>query len=144
MPLETLFTGGHDTLFVYGLMYGADAEAPCPMCCSFLDALDGNAGHLAERIDLVVVARAPVERLAALAEARGWRSLRLLSSAGSRFPADYHLESPDGAQLPQLLLGRPHGVRGGAPEGLVGRSGGLADGRSGVHRLHLATLLAGP
>ncbi len=99
VALVDLFTEGCDALFVYGLMYGPD-EDPCPMCCSFLDALDGNAGHLAQRLSLVVVARSPVERIGELARARGWRNLRLLSSAGSEFPVDYHLEGADGAQLP--------------------------------------------
>ncbi len=99
VALADLFTGDRDALFVYGLMYGPDKD-PCPMCCSFLDALDGNARHLAERLDLVVVSRSPVERTGELGRARGWRNLRLLSSAGSDFPADYHLEGTDGAQLP--------------------------------------------
>jgi len=98
--LSDLFTGERDALFVYGLMYGPDASTPCPMCCSFLDALDGNAHHLGQRLDLVVVARSPVARTARLARERGWRNLRLLSSAGSSFPLDYHLESAAGEQLP--------------------------------------------
>ena len=99
IALADLFSEDGDALFVYGLMYGPDKD-PCPMCCSFLDALDGNARHLAERLELVVVARSPVERILGLARDRGWRNLRLLSSSGSDFPADDHLEGADGAQLP--------------------------------------------
>ena len=100
VPLSRIFADDRDTLFVYSWMFGPDRDAPCPMCSSILDALDGNAPHIARRIDLAVVAKAPIERMVAFARTRGWRHLRLLSSSGNSFNADYHGEDGDGNQMP--------------------------------------------
>jgi predicted dithiol-disulfide oxidoreductase (DUF899 family) len=78
------------------------AEGPCPSCVALLDQLDGAAGHVAPLIDFVVVAKAPLERVATFALERGWRDLRLLSSAGNTFNRDYHAETEEGDQSPML------------------------------------------
>lgn len=100
VTLSGLFEGGKDALFLYGFMYGPQDEDPCPMCSSLLDALNGNAVHIGERVNLAVVARAPVERIAAFARDRGWRYLRLLSSRRNTYHADYFAETESGAQMP--------------------------------------------
>lgn len=94
-----LFEDGKDTLVIYSFMYPPDGR-PCPMCTAFLDSLNGNAPHLGERINLAVVARAPIDRIRAWARTRGWRNLRLLSSSGNSYNADYHAETADGSQWP--------------------------------------------
>ena len=99
--LSELFTNG-DTLIAYSFMYGPAAAKPCPMCSSMLDALDGNARHIAQRTNLVVIAKSPIGRIAEFAAARGWRNLRLLSSAGNGYNRAYHGEGPDGSQWPML------------------------------------------
>jgi predicted dithiol-disulfide oxidoreductase (DUF899 family) len=95
-----LFSAGKTSLLVYSFMYGPDADHPCPMCTSFLDGLDRYALHVEPRMDLVVVAKSPIERIHAFTDGRGWTRLRLLSSANNRYNADYHAETPAGAQLP--------------------------------------------
>ena len=59
---------------------------------------------MAQRINFVVVAKAPLDRLIAFATERGWRRLRLLSSARNHFKRDYHAETPEGAQQPMLTV----------------------------------------
>jgi predicted dithiol-disulfide oxidoreductase (DUF899 family) len=59
------------------------AEGPCPSCTALLDQLDGAAGHAAQHVSLVVAAKAPLKRVLTFPAERGWRRLRLLSSAGS-------------------------------------------------------------
>lgn len=110
--LSELFAAGRDTLVLYSLMYPPGGSA-CPMCTAFLDALDGNAVHLSQRINLAIVAKAPVETIRTYAASRGWTSLRLLSSGGNSYNTDYFAESPDGAQLPMLNVFRrgPDGIR---------------------------------
>ena len=81
--LSELFAPGKDSLVVYSFMYGPTAEHACPMCTSFLDGLDRYALHVTQRVNLVVVAKSPIERVHAWAEKRGWSRLRLLSSAGT-------------------------------------------------------------
>jgi predicted dithiol-disulfide oxidoreductase (DUF899 family) len=103
VKLSELF-GPHSTLIAYSYMFPAqrDGSKPCPMCTSMLDGLDGQAKHVTQQASLVVVAKIPIEQLTAFARERGWRSLRLLSSAHNRYNADYHGEAKDGSQLPML------------------------------------------
>lgn len=103
LRLSELF-GAHDTLVLYHWMYGPTMELPCPMCTSFLDAVEGNARQIAERVALVVAARSPYPRMAAFAAARGWRSLRLVSAAGSEFSSDFLAEDRSGGQNPILYV----------------------------------------
>ena len=77
VKLSELFTSGKDTLAIYSFMFGPERERPCPGCTHFLDALDGEAEHIVQRINLAVVAKSPVPRIAAFAQERGWRRLRL-------------------------------------------------------------------
>ena len=102
VKLSELFRNKLDTLLIYSYMFGPKAQQPCPMCTSFLDSLNGAAPHLTQRANLVVVAKSPIGRILQFAQARGWRRLRLLSSANNRYNRDYHGETPAGGQLPML------------------------------------------
>jgi predicted dithiol-disulfide oxidoreductase (DUF899 family) len=113
-----LFEPGKDTLVIYSFMfprYSGDtrpgpaegetsklplAETPCASCTSILDSLDGAAQHLAQRINLAVVAKSGPERIRAFARERGWRFLRLLSSQNNTYNRDYLGESEAGEQAP--------------------------------------------
>lgn len=99
--LSELFANG-ETLVAYSYMYSPKMARPCPMCTAMLDALDGNAQHIAQRTNLVVIAKSPIARITEFAKARGWNGLRLLSSAGNEYNRDYHGEGPDGSQWPMM------------------------------------------
>ena len=101
LRLSQLFTRG-GTLVAYSFMYGPKMAHACPMCTSMLDALDGNAQHIAQRTDLVVIAKSPLARIQEHARSRGWRNLRLLSSAQNSYNRDYHGEDAEGNQMPML------------------------------------------
>lgn len=73
-------------------------EQPCPSCTSAVDGLEGAAFHLADRTNLIVVAKTSAERLSTYAKERGWRDLRLVSSQNNTFNGDYHAETSDGVQ----------------------------------------------
>jgi predicted dithiol-disulfide oxidoreductase (DUF899 family) len=90
------------SLVVYSYMYGPAMAKACPMCTSMLDALDRTVPHAGQRINVVVVAKSPIQRIRAIARERGWRNLRLLSSAGNSYNRDYRGENEKGAQLPTL------------------------------------------
>jgi predicted dithiol-disulfide oxidoreductase (DUF899 family) len=118
--LSELFAPGKDSLVIYSFMFPRDpgderpgpaagetallplAEGPCPSCVAFLDQLEGAAEHAAQQINLAVVAKAPLPRVLAFAEERGWRALRLLSSAANSFNRDYLAETAEGHQRPML------------------------------------------
>jgi predicted dithiol-disulfide oxidoreductase (DUF899 family) len=64
--------------------------------------LDGAADHASQRINLAVVAKSPLARILAFAKERGWRRLRLLSSANNTYNRDYHGQTAEGWQRPML------------------------------------------
>jgi predicted dithiol-disulfide oxidoreductase (DUF899 family) len=69
---------------------------------SLLDQLDGAVEHVSQRANLAIVAKAPLPQVLAFAEERGWRGLRLVSSAGNTYNRDYLAETPEGSQRPML------------------------------------------
>jgi predicted dithiol-disulfide oxidoreductase (DUF899 family) len=99
--LSELFAPDKDSLVIYSFMFPRDPgderpgpasgqtallkleEGPCPSCVALLDQLDGAAEHATALVNLAVVAKAPLTRVLTFAEERGWRRLRLLSSAGN-------------------------------------------------------------
>lgn len=100
VKLSEMFEASKDTLFLYNFMYGPNMAAPCPMCSSIVDGLNGNAIQITQRINLAVVGRSPIERITAFAKPRGWDRVRLLSSANNNFNADYFGETAEGDQYP--------------------------------------------
>jgi predicted dithiol-disulfide oxidoreductase (DUF899 family) len=111
VKLSELFAG-EDTLVLYSYMFSAEMAEPCPMCTPFLDGLEGNAEHIQQRVGLAIVAKSPPARLRELARTRGWRRLRLVSSAKNRFNRDYHGEDSAGDQDSRIhtFVRRPDGV----------------------------------
>jgi len=106
VKLSELFAPGRDTLVIYSFMFprAPDEDLPCPSCTQFLDSFDGVVEHAGQRVNAAVVAKAPLPRILAHAQDRGWRRLRLLSSAANAYNGDYHAESADEPhqQLPML------------------------------------------
>jgi predicted dithiol-disulfide oxidoreductase (DUF899 family) len=94
--------GRDGSLIVYNYMYGPAMAKACPMCTSMLDSLNGAARHAGQRVGIAVVAKSPIQRIREIARERGWRHLRLLSSAGNSYNRDYHGEDEDGDQNPSL------------------------------------------
>ena len=93
LKLSELFNPGKDTLAIYSFMYGPERELPCTGCTHFLDGLEGMVQHISQRINLAVVAKSPMPRLLALARARSWRTLPLLSTKGNTYDRDYFGDS---------------------------------------------------
>jgi predicted dithiol-disulfide oxidoreductase (DUF899 family) len=118
--LSELFAPGKDTLVIYSFMFPRDpgdtrpgprtgqtarlplAEGPCPSCVALLDQLDGAAEHAGQLINLAVVAKAALPGVLAFGRERGWRHLRLLSSAANTYNRDYLAETAQGHQRPML------------------------------------------
>jgi predicted dithiol-disulfide oxidoreductase (DUF899 family) len=110
VTLSELFAPGKTSLVVYSFMFPRDPaddrpgprDGPCPSCVALLDQLDGTAEHAAPLTNFVVVAKAPLPRVLEFAHERGWRRLRLLSSAGNSYNRDYYGETAEGDQRPML------------------------------------------
>jgi predicted dithiol-disulfide oxidoreductase (DUF899 family) len=100
--IPELFEPGKDTLLIYSFMYGPEMASACTSCTSILDGLNGSAPHVMNRVNFVVVAKSPLERIRTFARGRGWRNLRLLSSASNSYNRDYYGESAEGKQQPSL------------------------------------------
>jgi predicted dithiol-disulfide oxidoreductase (DUF899 family) len=120
--LSELFAPGKNSLAIYSFMFPRDpgdesasppsgetsllplTEGPCPSCTALLDQLDGAAEHASQHLNLAVIGKAPLPRILAFARERGWRRLRLLSSAANSYNRDYHAETAEGAQRPMLSV----------------------------------------
>ncbi len=105
--VSDLFAPGKGSLFVYSFMYAPGGE-PCPACTSLLDALNGSAPHIRDKLSFAVVAKAPIGQIRDWAAERGWSNLRLLSSNGNSYNTDYGAEN-DGGQLPAINIFRKTG-----------------------------------
>jgi predicted dithiol-disulfide oxidoreductase (DUF899 family) len=81
--------GGNDTLLVYSMMYGHERKAPCPMCTSFLNAWNGIAINLRERVAIAVTARSPIERLIEYKNHRGFANLPFISDMSGAYTRAY-------------------------------------------------------
>jgi predicted dithiol-disulfide oxidoreductase (DUF899 family) len=90
--------GDKQTLVVYSYMYGPKRQQPCPMCTSLLSSWDGVAADVEQRMALAVVARSPIDRLAAFKKERGWRALKIYSDQSGDYTRDY--VSADEADIP--------------------------------------------
>jgi predicted dithiol-disulfide oxidoreductase (DUF899 family) len=96
--LGELFTAPDRALVIYHLMFGKKQTTPCPMCTAWIDGYNGVAHHLAQNVDLAIVAAAEPAALRAHARNRGWDRLRLLSAGDSTFKYDLGSEDRSGGQ----------------------------------------------
>ena len=122
VKMSALF-GQRDTLMLYhytfprhsgderrGPSVGATAdlplrEGPCPSCTALIDMWEGTMPHL-EGLggNLMVVARAPIERVATFAREKGWKHVRLLSAARNSFRRDYGGDNSKGEPEPIMTV----------------------------------------
>lgn len=80
-------------------------EGPCPSCTALIDMWDGTTPHFdGSGGNLAIVAKAPIERVTAYAQDRGWRHIRVLSAANCDFRRDYGGDGADGQPVPLLTV----------------------------------------
>jgi predicted dithiol-disulfide oxidoreductase (DUF899 family) len=96
--LSELFSGPNRSLVVYHFMYGKKQGNPCPMCTMWIDSWSGVAHHLAQNMDVAIVAAADLPTLRAHGRKRGWDNLRLLSCGSNTFKYDLGSEDREGNQ----------------------------------------------
>jgi predicted dithiol-disulfide oxidoreductase (DUF899 family) len=99
--LAELFDG-RSQLLVYHFMFGPSYEAGCPACSSMADTINGVFPHLNARdVTMLLVSRAPLERLQAYKRRMGW-SIPWASTAGNDFNFDFGVsQTPE--QVRELL-----------------------------------------
>jgi predicted dithiol-disulfide oxidoreductase (DUF899 family) len=74
-------------------MFGPSYEAGCPACTSMADTINGVLPHLHARdVTMLLVSRAPLERLQAYKRRMGW-SIPWASTAGNDFNLDFGVSS---------------------------------------------------
>ena len=73
--LADLFDG-RSQLLIYHFMFGPPYEAGCTVCSSIADNINANAPHLkAGDVNVLLVSRAPLDRLQAYKQRMGWDNL---------------------------------------------------------------------
>jgi predicted dithiol-disulfide oxidoreductase (DUF899 family) len=105
---------GRSQLFLYHFMFGPSYDAGCPACTSMADTIDGVLPHLHARdVTMLLVSRAPLERLQAYKRRMGW-SIPWASTAGNDFNFDFGVSyTPEQVreQLGPALDDPPPGLR---------------------------------
>jgi predicted dithiol-disulfide oxidoreductase (DUF899 family) len=96
--LSQLFTAPDRSLVIYHFMFGKKQTTACPMCTAWIDTFNGIAQHVAQNVDLAIVAAADPATLRSYARNRGWNKLRLLSAGESTFKYDLGSEDREGGQ----------------------------------------------
>lgn len=99
--LAELFDG-RSQLLIYHFMFGPVYEAGCTACSSIADTLDPNVAHLKARdVTMMLVSRAPLEKLQAYKKRMGW-NIDWASTAGSDFNRDIGFTSTEEELKPFL------------------------------------------
>ncbi len=101
--LADLF-GDHSQLVIYHFMYGPDWNAGCKSCSLIAESFDRNVVHMAARdVALVVVSRAPLDKLLAFRNRMGWQ-FDWVSSHDSDFNYDYHVSfAPEAREKGEIV-----------------------------------------
>lgn len=113
VSLSDLFDG-QSQLATYHFMFGPDWVEGCPGCSYVTDHMEGTIEHLRARdVALVLVSRAPLEKIAAFKKRMGWRLL-WVSSGGCDFNRDFGVsftkeEVDSGAKKYNFGTAAPHG-----------------------------------
>jgi predicted dithiol-disulfide oxidoreductase (DUF899 family) len=94
---SSLFGDKH-TLVIYSMMFGPQRKAPCPMCTSFLNAWNGIAVNLRQRVAVAVTARSPIERLSDYKNQRCFTNLPFISDGSSEYTRTY--VNPEDTDVP--------------------------------------------
>ena len=131
MSLAELF-GGNSQLLIYHFMFGPAYEAGCTVCTSIADNLDPNVAHLNARdTTLMLVSRAPLEKLHAYKQRMGW-SIDWASTAGSDFNRDIGFANTEeelkpflGGEIPPVVEQMAE-ASGTDPAGYVAEAPGLS------------------
>ena len=90
VKLGDLFCG-KSQLVVYHFMFGPGWKEGCPHCSFWADHYDSVNLHIGQRdTTLVVVSRAPLQKIRAFKKRMGWR-FRWISSKGNDFNFDFHV-----------------------------------------------------
>ena len=91
--LSDLFRG-KSQLIAYHFMFGPDWEAGCKSCTFWADNFERNAIHLNARdTNLVLISRAPLEKLLAYRKRMGW-TMEWVSSLNNSFNQDFAVSFP--------------------------------------------------
>lgn len=104
--LSGLFDDPAKPLVVYQYMFGGAQKKPCNMCTLWIDGFNGIGRHLRQSVNFAIVAEVEIAELHKWARHRGWRDLRMVSSAGSTFKTDLQFQDAKGNQMPGISVFR--------------------------------------
>jgi predicted dithiol-disulfide oxidoreductase (DUF899 family) len=91
--------GDKNSLLIYSFMYGPSWDNPCPSCTSLMDGFDRTSYQVTRFAAFVAIAKAPAEKINALAKRRGWSQIALVSGFHSPYQADYRCQQPDSDEM---------------------------------------------
>ncbi len=113
VKLSELFAEGKPYLVMYHIMYWQDDQEFCPMCSMWVDGWDGVAHHISQLTNVVAASLAPVDKLQAWKNHRGWRRIRVLADADPSLARASGAEDEKGKPVSTVLVFEktPAGIR---------------------------------
>ncbi len=104
--LAELFDG-RSQLVVYHFMFGPDYETPCRTCSSIADSFNGVIPHLKARdVTMIVVSRAPLDKLLAYKQRMGWSFLWASSADDFNFDLGFSSSEEATREWVEPVLGK--------------------------------------
>jgi predicted dithiol-disulfide oxidoreductase (DUF899 family) len=98
--------GERDTLVSYFWMFGPQRARPCPMCTSFLGALDTPSRDIMQHVAVAIIGRSPIERQIAFKHERGWETCSSMPPSATIFRATIAASRPTEANGPRSTCSR--------------------------------------
>jgi len=84
-------------LVVWHFMFPPSAEKACTWCSFWLDGFDNYAPNLRHfrKMAFVAIAKAPLEKVTAFVQRKGWKNFQVVSSYRNTFNSDFGVTRPE-------------------------------------------------
>jgi len=91
VSLSSLFQNSTKNLVVYHMMFQSDWSKPCSICSFWVDGISGQAPHIRQKTNIVVIGKASIEKMKEIKKIKNW-DVKVLSSEKTDFNAYMNVE----------------------------------------------------
>ena len=106
IKLSDLFESGKNSLMIYSIRFSDKGKPLYPACSSIADGINGMVFYAEQKVKIVIVGNASIDRLNDWSKSNGWNNLHLLSSAKNNYGSNYNGDNKKKNQRPILNVFR--------------------------------------